>query len=76
MGFAALRCLSHRSLAGGRESREPSTGRGREGGQVRDAAAEESALHEGRTGRRRRVCGRGITIELALVAPQPLRTEI
>lgn len=44
MGFAALRCLSHRSLAGGRESRERSAGRGREGGQVRDAAVEASAL--------------------------------
>lgn len=50
MGFAALRCLSHRSLARslaggrGRESRERSAGRGREGGQVRDAAAEAGAL--------------------------------
>lgn len=32
MGFAALRCLSHRSLAGGREGRERSAGRGRRAG--------------------------------------------
>lgn len=49
MGFAALRCLSHRSLAwgegrGGRESRERSerAGRGPEGGRDRDAAAAEA----------------------------------
>lgn len=46
MGFAALRCLSHRSLArggrgegGGRAGNGASAGRGPEGGRDRDAAA-------------------------------------
>lgn len=50
MGFAALRCLSHRSLArggrgegGGRAGNGASAGRGPEGGRDRDAAAAAAA---------------------------------